>query len=77
MRATLWRKEYESTNRRPSAHDIIRWYDAHSDEAWGDDKPTVMETRVHAKCLRSVASVRNYFREYRAKKKHEQGRQRG
>jgi hypothetical protein len=33
-----------------------------------------METRVHAKCLRSVASVRNYFREYRAKKKHEQGR---
>lgn len=51
-----------------------RWYDAHSDEAWGDDKPTVMETRVHAKCLRSVASVRNYFREYRAKKKHEQGR---
>jgi hypothetical protein len=54
-----------------------RWYDAHSDEAWGDDKPTVMETRVHAKCLRSVASVRNYFREYRAKKKHEQGRVRG
>lgn len=51
-----------------------RWYEAHSDEAWGDDKPTVMETRVHAKCLRSVASVRNYFREYRAKKKHEQGR---
>lgn len=24
---------------------------------------------MHAKCLRSVSSVRDYFREYRAKKK--------
>lgn len=47
-----------------------RWYDAESDNAWGDAKPSLNETRVHAKCLRSVNSVRDYFREYRAKKKH-------
>lgn len=46
-----------------------RWYDNHADETWGNEKPTVQETRVHAKCLRSVESVRDYFRDYRAKKK--------
>jgi hypothetical protein len=46
-----------------------RWYRDSADDAWGDDKPTLQETRVHAKCLRSVSSVRDYFREYRAKKK--------
>lgn len=37
--------------------------------AWGEEKPSLQETRVHAKCLRSVTSVRDYFREYRAKKR--------
>ncbi|KAG2436815.1 hypothetical protein HXX76_006337 [Chlamydomonas incerta] len=31
--------------------------------------PTVLETRVHAKCLRSVDEVRNYFRAYRAQRR--------
>jgi len=50
-----------------SAH---RWYQVQSSHAWGPEKPSLQETRTHAKCLRSVSSVRDYFREYRAKKKH-------
>ncbi len=46
-----------------------RWYDDEAEAAWGDERPTLQETRVHAKCLRSVTSVRDYFREYRAKKR--------
>ncbi|KAG2494739.1 hypothetical protein HYH03_006986 [Edaphochlamys debaryana] len=33
--------------------------------------PTMLETRVHAKCLRSVDEVRNYFRVYRAARRAE------
>lgn len=40
-----------------------------ADRTWGDTKPTLQETRVHAKCLRSLPLVRDYFRNYRAKKK--------
>lgn len=47
-----------------------RWYAAQSAYAWGPERPSLQETRTHAKCLRSVSSVRDYFREYRAKKKH-------
>jgi hypothetical protein len=40
-----------------------------AERTWGDTKPTLQETRVHAKCLRSLPLVRDYFRNYRAKKK--------
>lgn len=40
-----------------------------ADRTWGEIKPTLQETRVHAKCLRSLPLVRDYFRNYRAKKK--------
>jgi hypothetical protein len=36
---------------------------------WSEGKPSLQETRVHAKCLRSLPLVRDYFRNYRAKKK--------
>lgn len=54
----------------PCLHRTCRWYAAQSGHAWGPEKPSLQETRTHAKCLRSVSSVRDYFREYRAKKKH-------
>lgn len=40
-----------------------------AERTWGETKPTLQETRVHAKCLRSLPLVRDYFRNYRAKKK--------
>jgi hypothetical protein len=40
-----------------------------ADGVWGEGKPSLQETRVHAKCLRSLPLVRDYFRNYRAKKK--------
>lgn len=45
-----------------------------ADGTWGETKPTLQETRVHAKCLRSLPLVRDYFRNYRAKKKVRQQR---
>lgn len=34
------------------------WYNHCAAQAWGEAMPTLQETRVHAKCLRSVSSVR-------------------
>lgn len=46
------------------------WYEDQSGHAWGPERPSLQETRTHAKCLRTLSSVRDYFRDYRAKKKH-------
>lgn len=51
------------------AAEITSWYELNSDQTWGDEKPTLNETRIHAKCLRSITSVRDYFRVYRANKR--------
>ncbi len=45
----------------------MRWLPAAA--CWGDAAPSLDETRTHAKCLRSVGSIREYFREYRARKR--------
>lgn len=56
---------------------LVYWccrYIEAADTTWGETKPTLQETRVHAKCLRSLPLVRDYFRNYRAKKKVRQQR---
>jgi len=54
----------------PNTHPCApcRW-EANSARVWGADAPTLSQTRVHAKCLRSVPLVREYFRKYRARKR--------
>mmetsp|Transcript_20994 Transcript_20994/g.45995 ORF Transcript_20994/g.45995 Transcript_20994/m.45995 type:complete len:537 (-) Transcript_20994:653-2263(-) len=69
-----WRVALERSGRRPLAEEINQWYEEYSDLTWPpDEKPTLQETRVHAKCLRSVDAVRLYFRKYRASKKGQHG----
>ncbi|KAI8464694.1 MAG: hypothetical protein J3K34DRAFT_525967 [Monoraphidium minutum] len=64
-----WRAELAATGARPAAEQIRSWYDANSTAVWGGAAPTLAEARVHAKCLRSVGCVREYFRGYRARKR--------
>ncbi|QDZ21663.1 hypothetical protein HOP50_06g41910 [Chloropicon primus] len=63
-----WRKEFERLERRPTTEEVSAWYADHSEAAWKDEKPTLKETLRHAKCLRTTADVRDYFRKYRAKR---------
>eukprot|EP00879_Flechtneria_rotunda_P027370 GHRR01029318.1.p1 GENE.GHRR01029318.1~~GHRR01029318.1.p1 ORF type:complete len:284 (+),score=86.41 GHRR01029318.1:344-1195(+) len=64
-----WRAELERLGRRPTSQEIGEWYAHSAGMVWGEAKPTLQETRVHAKCLRSLPLVRDYFRNYRAKKR--------
>ncbi|GLI64098.1 hypothetical protein VaNZ11_007271 [Volvox africanus] len=64
-----WRSELDRLGRRPSKEEIGRWYDLHAYDLWKEDAPSLEETRVHAKCLRSIPLVRDYFRNYRARKR--------
>ncbi|GIL47894.1 hypothetical protein Vafri_4524 [Volvox africanus] len=65
-----WRQVLEESGRRPEAAAINRWYEENAHEIWpSNDMPTMLETRIHAKCLRSVDEVRNYFRAYRAQRR--------
>lgn len=49
----------------------FRWYEEHARRTWPEDLPSWVDTREHAKCLRSPEEVRDYFRDYRAKKKQQ------
>eukprot|EP00955_Chlamydomonas_euryale_P037645 350843-Chlamydomonas_euryale.AAC.4 len=64
-----WRAELGRQGRRPSSCEIGTWYHAQSAGLWPVDPPTLQETRVHAKCLRSLPTVREYFRNYRSNRK--------
>ncbi|EFJ52469.1 hypothetical protein VOLCADRAFT_86600 [Volvox carteri f. nagariensis] len=64
-----WRSELDRLGRRPNAQEINGWYEVHAYDLWKEDAPSLQETRVHAKCLRSLPLVRDYFRNYRAKKR--------
>ncbi|KAG2448881.1 hypothetical protein HYH02_006230 [Chlamydomonas schloesseri] len=64
-RSTLEEKE----GRRPDAQEITVWYNEHAASLWKEDAPSLQETRIHAKCLRSLPLVRDYFRNYRARKR--------
>lgn len=66
-----WRSELERQSRRPSSGAIARWYEDNAPMIWGSELPTLEETRTHARCLRSVTAVRDYFRSYRAGKRQE------
>ncbi|KAG1661031.1 hypothetical protein FOA52_005346 [Chlamydomonas sp. UWO 241] len=73
-----WRQELQVAEKRPSAEDINTWYHANAEAVWADVKaPTMAETRVHAKCLRTVDQVRDYFRKYREVTRDKQGRRSG
>ncbi|KAG2498460.1 hypothetical protein HYH03_003714 [Edaphochlamys debaryana] len=67
-----WRSELERTGKRPSSDIIGAWHGRHAAACWGAEAPSLEETRTHAKCLRSVGSIREYFRTYRARKKAKQ-----
>eukprot|EP00955_Chlamydomonas_euryale_P036602 350494-Chlamydomonas_euryale.AAC.9 len=56
-----------------------RWYHDNAEGVWGNsgNAPSEVETRVHAKCLRSVDAVRCYFRRYRKTKAKRPRRGRG
>lgn len=47
--------EHDRLNRRPTTIEIEAWYNEKAQETWGDngDMPSLDETRVHAKCLRT------------------------
>ena len=53
--------------------EIEAWYRGNAATTWRDEVPTLEETRIHAKCLRTVAAVRAYFADYRKSKKNENG----
>jgi hypothetical protein len=54
---TGWREFLAERGTRPVAADVQAWYDLNASSAWGDNKPTWKEARVHAKCLRSTEQV--------------------
>ncbi|GFR43063.1 hypothetical protein Agub_g4070 [Astrephomene gubernaculifera] len=64
-----WRSEFERTGKRPSGDEVGDWYIQKAPSIWGAEAPSLEETRTHAKCLRSVGSIREYFRGYRARKR--------
>ncbi|GAX72936.1 hypothetical protein CEUSTIGMA_g391.t1 [Chlamydomonas eustigma] len=64
-----WRDELAKLGRRPNGQEIGEWYTQNAEMIWKDEAPTIQETRVHAKCLRSLPLVREYFRTYRNKKR--------
>eukprot|EP00198_Chlamydomonas_reinhardtii_P001009 XP_001690344.1 predicted protein [Chlamydomonas reinhardtii] len=65
-----WRSTFEKKEgRRPDAQEITVWYNEHAASLWKEDAPSLQETRIHAKCLRSLPLVRDYFRNYRARKR--------
>jgi hypothetical protein len=72
LRTDWWRSELERTGKRPSTEAVGSWYAAHAASCWGTHAPSLEETRTHAKCLRSVGSIREYFRGYRARKRARQ-----
>jgi hypothetical protein len=72
-----WRLEFEKLRRRPTTEEVSEWYSKNADKAWPGQKPTVKETRRHAKCLRTTEDVRNYFRKYRAKRSVAQTKKNG
>ena len=53
----------------PPQQEILIWFNGNAAALWGDEAPTLQEARVHAKCLRSLPTVRDYFRNYRRKKR--------
>lgn len=59
-----WRSELDRLGRRPNAQEINCWYEVYAYGLWKVDAPSLQETRVHAKCLRSLPLVRDYFRKY-------------
>lgn len=66
-----WRGLYEGSGKRPTTAQIEQWYVANVATVWPDGgAPSLAEARTHAKCLRSVDSIRDYFRSYRARKKN-------
>lgn len=67
-----WRSKLDSTGKRPSQEEVDAWYAENAESNWGEEKPTLDETRTHSKCLRSTQSIRDYFRAYRAKKQPSQ-----
>ncbi|KAL6761486.1 hypothetical protein V8C86DRAFT_3023830 [Haematococcus lacustris] len=64
-----WRAELERTGHRPGSLDIQAWHQGHAQTLWPGCAPSLHETKVHAKCMRSLLPQRQYFRSYRAKKR--------
>ncbi|WIA36731.1 hypothetical protein OEZ86_008003 [Tetradesmus obliquus] len=50
--------------------DITRWYHSESVAAWGTERPSLEDTHLHAKHLRTLTSGRDGYREHK-KKKHD------
>jgi len=67
-----WRLEFTRLGRRPTTEEVSDWYVQCADQTWPGQKPSLKETRRHAKCLRTTEDVRNYFRKYRAKGRNTQ-----
>mmetsp|Transcript_1203 Transcript_1203/g.4915 ORF Transcript_1203/g.4915 Transcript_1203/m.4915 type:complete len:313 (-) Transcript_1203:124-1062(-) len=63
-----WREEHKRLQRRPTTDEITTWFETMAHDTWGTHAPTLADARKHAKCLRPVDEVRDYFRKYRAKK---------
>ncbi|GIL62086.1 hypothetical protein Vafri_16372 [Volvox africanus] len=64
-----WRAHLEKHGERPKAEDLKRWFREESRHAFPHEPPTYTMIRNHAKGLRDIASVKHYFRDYRARKR--------
>ncbi|GLC38207.1 hypothetical protein PLESTB_001087800 [Pleodorina starrii] len=64
-----WRAHLEKHGERPKAEDLKRWFRDESKNAFPHEPPTYTMIRNHAKGLRDIASVKHYFRDYRARKR--------
>ncbi|PNH08493.1 hypothetical protein TSOC_004948 [Tetrabaena socialis] len=64
-----WRAHLLKTGERPKAEDLKRWHQEDARTAFPHEPPTYTMIRNHAKGLRDIASVKEYFRDYRARKR--------
>ncbi|GAX72859.1 hypothetical protein CEUSTIGMA_g314.t1 [Chlamydomonas eustigma] len=66
-----WRSYLSTSDKKPHTAEVQIWYNENAHVVWSElERPTWKETRIHAKCLRSTEQVKNYFRDYRARRQH-------
>lgn len=65
-----WREFYTQNKRKPKREEVQGWFESNFETEWPDarSRPSWEEAKLHAKCLRPSEYVRQYFRDYRARK---------
>ncbi|KAG2453301.1 hypothetical protein HYH02_001527 [Chlamydomonas schloesseri] len=69
-----WREHFDRTGLRPTVEEMTAWYKANALAVWGPyDAPPLEDLKQLSKGMRSTAHVRDYFKQYRAKKRMAKG----